>query len=92
MTPVDRLPRPAAVRLDVIGLRGAATMRRKAEWIAKAKEAIDDLLSSVELHYVNGWEIGFLENMKVQLDKTGSLTDKQEAKLLPLLRQSRKWG
>ncbi len=66
-------------------------MRRTAEWIAKAKEAIEDLLSSVEQQYSNGWELGFLEDMKAQLDETGSLTDKQEAKLLPLLRQSRKW-
>ncbi len=65
-------------------------MKRKPEWIEKTKKEIDQVLDSVELD-PNGWEQGFLQNIKKQLDKKGTLTDPQENKLLPILQRSRKW-
>ena len=47
-------------------------------------------LDSVELD-PNGWEQGFLQSIKEQLDKKNSLTDPQENKLLSILQRSRKW-
>ena len=65
-------------------------MKRKPEWIEKTKNEIDQALDSVELD-PNGWEQGFLQNIKNQLDNKGSLTDPQENKLLSILQRSRKW-
>jgi hypothetical protein len=65
-------------------------MKRKPEWIEKTKKEIDQALNSVELD-PNGWEQGFLQNIKKQLDNKGSLTDPQENKLLSILQRSRKW-
>ena len=65
-------------------------MKRKPEWIEKTKNEIDQALDSVELD-PNGWEQGFLQNIKNQLDNKGSLTDPQEVKLLSILQRSRKW-
>jgi hypothetical protein len=65
-------------------------MKRRPEWIENTKREIDEVLDSLELD-PNGWEQRFLENIKVELDMKGSLTDKQESKLLALLAQSRKW-
>jgi len=49
-------------------------MKRKPEWIEKTKKEIDQVLDSVELD-PNGWEQGFLQSIKKQLDKKGTLTD-----------------
>ena len=65
-------------------------MKRKPEWIEKTKKEIDQVLDSVELD-PNGWEQGFLQSIKKQLDKKGTLTDPQENKLVPILQRSRKW-
>jgi hypothetical protein len=65
-------------------------MKRKPEWIEKTKKEIDQILDSVEGD-PNGWEQGFLQSIKKQLDKNGSLTDLQENKLIPILQHSRKW-
>ena len=65
-------------------------MKRKPEWIEKTKNEIDQALDSVELD-PNGWEQGFLQSIKEQLDKKNSLTDPQENKLLSILQRSRKW-
>ena len=65
-------------------------MKRKPVWIEKTKNEIDQALDSVELD-PNGWEQGFLQNIKNQLDNKGSLTDPQENKLLSILQRSRKW-
>jgi hypothetical protein len=53
-------------------------MKRKPEWIEKAKTEIDQ-------------EQRFLQSIKDQLDKKGSLTDPQENILLSILQRSRKW-
>jgi hypothetical protein len=65
-------------------------MKRKPEWIEKTKNEIDQALDGLELDQ-NGWELGFLESIKKQLDRKGSLTDPQENKLLSILQRSRKW-
>ena len=65
-------------------------MKRRPEWIEKTKKDIDQALDSVELD-PNGWEQGFLQSIKEQLDKKNSLTDPQENKLLSILQRSRKW-
>ena len=65
-------------------------MKRKPEWIEKAKKEIDQVLDSVELD-PNGWEQNFLQSIRDQLDKKGSLTDPQENRLLSILQRSGKW-
>jgi hypothetical protein len=44
-------------------------MKRRPEWIEKTKKDIDQALDSVELDPNGGWEQGFLQSIKEQLDK-----------------------
>src|SRR5882724_9049428 len=81
LTSVPRTPSWGRGSFPAQGIE-RGVMKRKPEWIEKTKKEIDQALDSVELD-PNGWEQGFLQNIKKQLDKKGTLTDPQENKLLP---------
>lgn len=63
-------------------------MKRNPEWVEQTQREIDQILDCMDLD-LNGWELEFLQDIKLRLSKTGSLTDPQENKLLPILHRFR---